>query len=181
MNAEKIPIHYVSTREEARRLVADHDTFWVSNCGCREKRGACKRSRMDLCLMLADVPPTGSGKRKATREEAEEILRLAESAHLVTRPFRNEDRTATDGICFCCDDCCSYFANPTERCDKGAFIESTDLDVCTQCGECVDVCHFRARTMADGELAVDRDKCYGCGLCMDVCPLRCIEMIPRLK
>jgi len=179
MSAESIPIHYVCTLEEARRLVSGRRDFWVSNCGCREGRGGCKRTRMDLCLLFEDIPPTGSGKRVATLNDVEEILRLAESSQLVPRPFRNDDRTATAGICFCCDDCCSYFLDPSEKCDRGVFIERTDLESCTQCGACADVCHFGARTIAEGELAIDRDKCYGCGLCVDVCPAICIEMIAR--
>ncbi|MFA4949042.1 MAG: 4Fe-4S binding protein [Candidatus Krumholzibacteriia bacterium] len=179
MSAESIPIHYVSTLDEARRLVAGRRDFWVSNCGCREGRGGCKRTRMDICLLFEDIPPTGSGKRVATMKDVEEILRLAESSQLVPRPFRNDDRTAAAGICFCCDDCCSYFLDPAEKCDKGASIERTDLELCTQCGACVDVCHFGARAMAEGELAIDRDKCYGCGVCAGVCPVDCIEMIDR--
>jgi len=179
MNAESIPIHYVCTLEEARRLVAGRRDFWVSNCGCREGRGGCKRTRMDLCLLFEDIPPTGSGKRVATMNDVEEILRLAASSQLVPRPFRNDDRTATAGICFCCDDCCGYFLDPAEKCDKGVFIERTDLESCTRCGACADACHFGARAMPDGELAIDRDKCYGCGLCVDACPATCIEMIAR--
>jgi len=52
--------HYVCTLDEARRIIAAHDQFSVSNCGCREAKGVCGRSRMDVCLYFnPDFPPTG--------------------------------------------------------------------------------------------------------------------------
>ncbi|HVP58512.1 MAG TPA: 4Fe-4S binding protein [bacterium] len=180
MANEKAPIHYVCTPEKAEELVGAHDRFWVCNCGCREAHGGCGRSRMDVCLMFNPADPgSGSGKREISSEEAWAILEEASDKHLVTRPFRNEDRTATDGICFCCDDCCWYFVRPEEKCDKGELVAQTDWDSCTHCGACVDVCYFKARKLDGGKLVVDLAACYGCGLCRDVCPEECVEMVPR--
>jgi len=177
MNDSQVPCHYVCTHDEARNLVEARKHFWVSNCGCRERRGHCARSRMDVCLMFnPEDQGSGSGKHEATLKEAQAILGEAGEKHLVTRPFRNKERTGTDGICFCCDDCCGYFLDPTERCDKGDLAAVTDLNLCTDCGVCVEVCYFGARTMTAGGLAVDAARCYGCGLCVAVCPEGCIEM-----
>ena len=180
---EGLAFHYVCTHQTARGLARDAGRFWVSNCGCRESRGTCGRSRMDVCLLLReDFPPTGSGFREITWGDVEEILREAREKRLVTRPFRNEeDMAKTDGICFCCDDCCGYFLNPAERCDKGEFIEATDLERCTDCGECAAVCYFGARELGADRLLVNRDACYGCGLCAEVCPEGCIEMRQRVR
>lgn len=183
MSKEDLAFHYVCTRDEAKDIVGQRKRFWVSNCGCREKRGRCSRSRMDVCLMFRDdiSGSGGSGRREISQAEVAEIFREAKNKHLVTRPFRNEEnRAQTDGICFCCDDCCEYFLSPDEiKCDKGDFIESTEIDKCTNCGECVEVCYFRARKLDEGELIIDRDTCYGCSLCVDVCPEDCIEMVTR--
>jgi len=183
MNEKTLAFHYVCTPKEARELVRQHDRFWVSNCGCRESRGKCDRSRIDVCLMFRDdiAGSGGSGKREISPAELEEIFQEAKQKHLVTRPFRNEkNMTETDGICFCCDDCCEYFLNPSViKCDKGASIEMTDRDKCNNCGICVDVCYFGARKMGDGELVLKRDNCYGCGLCVEVCPEDCLKMVPR--
>lgn len=181
LSAADRPLHYVCTRHEARGLIASRDRFWISNCGCREARGGCARSRIDVCLYFTpEFPPTGTSWRKASREEAELLLAEAEARGLVTRPFRDEERRArTDGICFCCDDCCAYFLDRSEVCDKGTSIEATDREGCDDCGVCADVCHFGARTMEEGRLVVARDDCYGCGLCVDVCPLGAIQMVPR--
>ena len=174
-------MHYVCTREELREVLKEYSRFWVSNCGCREGNEAgCKRSRSDVCLLLAgEIGASGSGKKEVTRTDVEAMLTEAEEKHLVTRQFRNADRTRVDGSCFCCDDCCGYFLDPKEKCDKGAMLETTKVEDCTDCGACADVCFFRARKMANGKLLIDRDQCYGCGLCRDVCPIGCIEMSPR--
>lgn len=45
MSECKPAMHYVCTRERGRALVRAYTRFFVSNCGCREKRGGC-----GLCL-----------------------------------------------------------------------------------------------------------------------------------
>lgn len=184
MGAQEPTLHYVCTRDEARKLAAQRDKFWVSNCGCREGGPGCKRSRIDVCLIFSEFDQgSGTGLHEVSKKFVEGIFKEAEDKHLVTRPFRNpEDKTVTDGICFCCDDCCGYFKDTEEACDKGRFIEQTDMEACTLCGECVPVCYFKARKMVDGKLAINQEGCYGCagcGLCLDVCPEDCIEMVKR--
>jgi ferredoxin len=183
MNDTEAAFHFVCTRDQARDLVKKFDRFWASNCGCREEReGGCRRSRMDLCLMFRDdiAGSGGSGKREVYLEDVKEFIREAEEKHLVTRPYRDEEtRTRVDGICFCCDDCCGYFLDPDDVCDKGDLIGKTQTEGCTNCGACVEVCYFGARKMEGDDLIVNREECYGCGLCLDVCPEECIEMVPR--
>jgi ferredoxin len=180
MQEDTFTFHYVSTNDEARELVENYKRFWVSNCECREKRGTCHRSRIDVCLYFRDdINYFGSNFHEVSKTDVHEILKEAEKKHLVARPFRDEhDKDKTDGICFCCDDCCEYFIEPGHTCDKGKFIEETENEKCAQCGTCTDVCYFNARAMND-ELTVIRENCYGCGLCVYVCPEACIHMVPR--
>lgn len=177
--------HYVCTLDEARGLIDGHGQFWIANCSCREKHpGGCARSRTDVCLQFRDdTPISGSGKREVNRAFVEGVLQEALAKGLVPRPFRGvKDRQRTDGICFCCDDCCSYFKKTgnsyNQRCDKGRMIELTDSGNCNSCGLCVDACLFGARRQ-EGDLTVDRDQCYGCGVCVDACPEQCIRMVER--
>jgi ferredoxin len=172
-------LHFVCTMDEARQLVDAAGAYWVSNCGCREERGTCARSRHDVCLMFADTGASGSAKRAIGRVDVDGILLEADARRLVARPFLSEDRGSVEGICFCCDDCCGYFLDPTEKCDKGALIERTERGACSDCGACVEVCHFGARRVADGSFGVLRDRCYGCGLCAGVCPEDCVSMVAR--
>jgi Pyruvate/2-oxoacid:ferredoxin oxidoreductase delta subunit len=175
-----LAMHYVCTHLEALELIKGQTEFSVSNCGCREGRGKCERSRMDVCLNFSKQgDPSGSDMHEIDAPAALAILEEARSKKLVTRPFRNDDRKKTDGICFCCDDCCGYFLNKDEECDKGKFIEMTDMNLCVHCGACVPICYFGARRIVDGCLEIDRNECYGCGLCMELCPADAIEMLKR--
>ena len=181
MKTTDLAIHYVCTHDQAEEIIAGHHAFWVSNCGCRENHGGCARPRLDVCLIftLSD-PGSGTGKRPITRLEVTGILQEARDKQLVARPYRDESRTATDGICFCCDDCCGYFLDPTERCDKGKLIAETSFEICSHCGICVEACYFNARKMLEDKLVVEDDQCYGCGLCLPTCPEGCIEMVTRM-
>ncbi len=163
-------------------MAFSHNRFWASNCGCRERRGHCDRSRMDVCLIFrGDIGTSGTGLREISMTDALGIFEEASEKRLVARPYRNDaDRSITDGVCFCCDDCCEYLINPaSEKCDKGALIEATDMEQCTYCGDCADACHFGARKMVADELVVQCDNCYGCGLCIDTCTEKAITMIAR--
>jgi ferredoxin len=176
-----LSLHFVCTLDEARKLVDEREHYWVCNCRCREHRGPCKRSRMDVCLQFAaKTSADGSHKKKASRATVDAILAEAREKHLVPRPFRNEDRSQVDGICFCCNDCCGYFLGLHEPCDKGDLIERTNVKLCESCGACEKACYFGARTIdGEGQLAIDQEKCYGCGLCVDVCPMDCVKMVDR--
>jgi ferredoxin len=182
MSEKSLAIHYVCTYDEAKRLIDRAPEFCVSNCGCREgQKRPCARSRHDVCLMFdLKASASGSGKRPLTRAEAEALLNEARGAGLVCRPFRTPDRSGTEGVCFCCNDCCGYFLDPQEKCDRGKTEQATDPSACTNCGACVDICFFQARKIgAGGELNVDRDKCYGCGNCLPTCPVGAITLAPR--
>jgi len=174
--------HFVCTPDEARAIVNRHKKFWIADCGCRVRSGNCKRSRIETCLQLAPKTAVGSAEinfKEITKEEALSLIEDAQGDHLVPRPFRDDKKKdKIDGICFCCDDCCSYFIEDDQVCDKGKLIESTDKAVCIDCGVCVGVCYFGARAMED-VLQIDSEKCYGCGLCTDVCAMRAISMVPR--
>ncbi len=175
--AGKVPQHFVCTHEQAREFINKEKDFYISICACRESRGGCKRSPMDVCLSFIPGFTTETEKRPATKQKALELVNLAGKVELITRPFRNaDDPNVLDGICFCCPVCCHYFNHPESVCDKGTLRESTILEDCSACGLCVKSCYFGARAIVDGKLVVDDDKCYGCGLCVDACPAGCISM-----
>ena len=173
--------HFVCTLEQAVRFIDLQDQFWVSNCGCREKNRSRECLQLDVCLFFKpDMGGTGSGFKKVNRDYAQSIMKEAKKNHLVPRPFRDDNNPdQIQGICFCCQDCCSYFQEKNEICDKGEFIEHTNHVACIACGTCADVCYFGARKIKDGELQIDDSLCFGCGLCAEVCPMHCITMINR--
>jgi MinD superfamily P-loop ATPase len=52
-----------------------------------------------------------------------------------------------------------------------------DVEKCTLCGECMDVCRFEAiAEKEDGVINTDPISCEGCGVCSHLCPVEAIEM-----
>ncbi len=51
-------------------------------------------------------------------------------------------------------------------------------EICTQCGNCYDVCRFDAVEVEDGIHKIDAISCEGCGYCARVCPVEAITNIP---
>lgn len=45
-----------------------------------------------------------------------------------------------------------------------------NLDKCTGCGNCIDICPVQAISMQDEQAVINSDKCAGCGVCVDECP-----------
>ncbi|NLZ31142.1 MAG: 4Fe-4S binding protein [Methanomicrobiales archaeon] len=51
-----------------------------------------------------------------------------------------------------------------------------DIEKCTGCETCVDVCPSEAITMEDGKAKIDPDLCVDCETCVDECPSEAITM-----
>lgn len=169
-------LHFVCTEKEARVLLSQAERIIVAECGCRQERD-CQRSHSELCLWF--VESGMRSPRAITRAEAEQVLDYGKEKGLIFRPFRSAtDKTVVEGLCLCCDCCCSYFRG-LEASDKGQLVESTDLDSCTHCGLCVPVCFYKARSIAEGSLTITSEACYGCGVCVGACPLGSITMEER--
>ena len=56
------------------------------------------------------------------------------------------------------------------------LIPSIDLEKCTNCGRCQEVCRFDAIKTIKGQTVIDLVSCEGCGLCALVCPVQAIQM-----
>jgi ferredoxin len=50
-----------------------------------------------------------------------------------------------------------------------------DVEKCTGCGACVQVCSVEAIKIEDGRAQVDADKCIDCGVCVPECPVQAIS------
>jgi NAD-dependent dihydropyrimidine dehydrogenase PreA subunit len=61
----------------------------------------------------------------------------------------------------------------------GEFTVKIDMDKCTGCGTCYDVCAFDVYgEPADGKaVIVEEDNCTGCESCASQCPEEVIEII----
>lgn len=54
-----------------------------------------------------------------------------------------------------------------------------DLQKCSSCGKCQELCRFQAIAMTDNGPHRGEGVCEGCGVCADNCPEHAIEMHPR--
>jgi len=59
---------------------------------------------------------------------------------------------------------------------SGGMKARVELEKCTGCGECLDVCRFSAISMPEGEIIIDPISCEGCAVCSYVCPVEAIVM-----
>ena len=52
-----------------------------------------------------------------------------------------------------------------------------DIETCTGCGECVEVCPTEVFEIQDGKsVIVQPEECIECGACVDACPEECITL-----
>jgi len=51
-----------------------------------------------------------------------------------------------------------------------------DIQKCTGCGACVEVCPLEAISMNDDVAVIDGDTCTECGLCVGECPNEAISL-----
>ena len=58
------------------------------------------------------------------------------------------------------------------------FIINVDLEKCTGCGECANICPVQVYELGpDGKTnPVNAGECVGCMSCVEVCPVQCIEV-----
>jgi len=54
----------------------------------------------------------------------------------------------------------------------GGGVAVIDRDLCTECGQCIDLCRFDA---IGPDFIVDEIDCEGCGVCVDLCPVEAID------
>ncbi len=60
-----------------------------------------------------------------------------------------------------------------ERTDfMGGNVALIEPGLCSQCGQCIDLCRFEA---ISDDFVVDAIDCEGCGVCVDFCPERAID------
>ncbi len=64
--------------------------------------------------------------------------------------------------------------------DTGVLVPEVDLDKCTYCGKCSEVCVWNSIAVAGETVLVFRDLCHGCGSCSLVCPVNAIEEITHV-
>lgn len=56
------------------------------------------------------------------------------------------------------------------------FIAEIDNEACNLCGDCINMCKYKAMSIVDDELYIDPMCCSGCGKCLTVCKRKSIRV-----
>jgi len=177
----------ILTYDDVVRLIENADYICLTECACRTSLRKCSKPT-DVCMamgyMARFLVERGYGKH-ATKEEAHDALKRADSAGLVHCTNNSQDGAVV--ICNCCQCCCTVLRGRTEMNLKNSFAPSrytahVKSDSCTGCSICADDrCPNRAITINDGIALVNEENCIGCGLCVTGCPSEAIELKQRTQ
>ncbi len=167
--------------ESVTKIIEDAEVIAVTKCTCRVIAHKCDLP-VEVCLQVNNAArytlDRGTG-RELTREEALEILHQTEEAGLVHVTMNKAH--VSHFICNCCPCCCQalplVISDGLKICDPSRYQAVIDVDLCVQCGTCVERCYFNAIREDGSAMVVDETKCMGCGLCHGTCPEKAIRLI----
>jgi len=62
---------------------------------------------------------------------------------------------------------------------KGVSTLTLDVETCTGCSKCIDVCPHEVFVVSDRKARItDKDLCMECGACSKNCPVSAIKVVP---
>jgi ferredoxin len=181
--AESVDItQWVLPMEQALSILKNAKSFALAKCVCRRHYRRCDHP-VEVCFVInaqAEKDVKNGDARYITLEEAADVITIANKNGLVHLSLYRPDHEIF-ALCNCCPCCCHDLQllmkyGRDELICHADYVASTDMDLCTHCGECVDRCHFDARQLNNEKLNYDINKCYGCGLCVVTCPTGAIVM-----
>lgn len=173
---------------EAKAILRQAKLISLGMCGCRDKLQKCD-SPLDVCIGMdreAEILISKGQGKQVTLKEALDALQRSHEAGLVHITYTDKSEHSPFIICSCCVCCCHSLAGLIRFEIPDAVVASDcianqDFEVCSNCGRCVERCHFQARTLENGTLIYDVSKCFGCGVCVSTCPESAISMVTRSK
>ena len=144
-----------ASSEEVGKYLDDAYLISVADCSCRTSREengeGCGHLKEDMCVQLdhaAEYYIRTGRAREITKEEAKEIIKRAEEDGLMHSIPNTEGDGKTHAICNCCGCSCyalraaSMYQNPDMM--RSNYTSSVDKELCTGCGECIEVCPTNA-------------------------------------
>jgi ferredoxin len=170
---------------ELSKIIREATTLAQTECGCRTDMGNCDYPK-EGCIALDEHAEKWVREEIGRPISREDALRALENGveHGLVNVAYVRDRGKADVICTCCECCCDSLGamirfGYSDQVMSSKMIAAQDDGACTDCGVCVDACHFKARSMVDGDLVFDEGKCAGCGLCVHACEFDAISMVER--
>ncbi|NQV18039.1 MAG: 4Fe-4S dicluster domain-containing protein [Armatimonadetes bacterium] len=190
---------HVLDYERASEVIQTASHMGVGVCYCRHKmqhlNKACD-SPMDICMTFnssAESLIKHGFARSVDKMEGMDLLQQAYEHNLVQ--FGENVRERVNFICNCCGCCCEAMIaqrrfsalNPILTTN---FLPEIEVDKCTGCGKCVNICPVEAMTLISANdpknpnrkiAKLDAEICLGCGLCVRACPDNVIKLRQRNK
>jgi len=180
--------HEALTYEKVSSIIETGQSFLVQDCICKKEQGLldhpCDRPEA-VCMAIAPIEGVfddiGYG-RKATKDEAYELIRQCEENALVHLTWNVE--SGHFFICNCCGCCCGVLRSINELGIRDAvnsyYYAEINAEECTACGTCKDErCQVDAIEEGDEAYRVVKEKCIGCGLCISTCPSEAVQLIRK--
>jgi Pyruvate/2-oxoacid:ferredoxin oxidoreductase delta subunit len=182
--------YHVSNFDEIKTIVENlKPPIFLSPCICRQSKDVqeigCDHP-IETCINLGWANPRihlNQG-RMITKDEAIEVLRMAQQKGMVICPTNTQNPF---GICCCCGCSCMFlenlkkFENPSHYINSNYFVE-IDEQLCSGCGDCVDACHLNANSLNEkGISEVNLGYCFGCGICVPTCPNEARSLVKKDK
>jgi ferredoxin len=173
------------------QILMEAEKIAITDCICRATLQNCKYPR-NTCISLnikAEIDVRNGYAKYISREQAMSIVTETTKlglVHLTLNPPNKTDQFPS-AICSCCPCCCHALQGLKLMNMKGLvkpseLVSTLDIEICNQCGICVERCQFGARVLnSDNNIIFKQDLCFGCGLCVISCPENSIELIPRKK
>ena len=77
--------------------------------------------------------------------------------------------------CGLCEEICSKAYFKENNREKSAIMveksDTNEINVCNQCGACIDICQVMALSRGkNGVVRIDKKECVGCFMCVGFCP-----------
>jgi len=174
---------------KTNQIIMKAEKIALGDCICRTTLQNCDFPRK-TCIFLnerAETRVTNGQANYITPERAKLIVSETHKlglVHLTLYQLSIPNQFPSE-ICSCCPCCCQALQGLLRLNMKGLvepseYVSTFDTETCTQCGTCIERCHFGARMLgSDDEIIYNHDLCFGCGLCVSTCPESAIKLIPR--
>jgi len=165
--------------ENVRKIVENARTIAVVKCPCRLSAQKCDKP-LEVCMQLnraADYALERGTGREITKEEAIKVLHECKEAGLVH--MTGNSKSVEHVICNCCACCCIMIPVLLQRgtgsLGPSRYLAGVDIDACTACGTCEEMCPFEAITVEETAM-INEEKCLGCGVCAVACLVEAITL-----